>query len=59
VQLREKIRSFLLLNPGAGKRQLRDLGKSDVIDELIGELIEEGAVKVEHNAGRHAHFWID
>lgn len=59
TQLREKMRTFLLLNPGAGKRALRDLGKSDVVDELLDQLVEEGAIKIEQDGARHAHHWID
>jgi len=59
VQLREKVRSYLLLNPGAGKRALRDLGKSDVVDELLGELVDAGVVKVVQDGPRHSHFWVD
>ena len=59
VQLREKIRSYLIVNPGAGKRAMRDLGKSDVVDDLLVELIDEGAVKVEQEGARHSHYWVD
>lgn len=59
VALREKIRTFLLMNPGAGKRALRELGKSDVVDEMLVELADQGAIKIEQDGPRHAHHWID
>jgi hypothetical protein len=59
VQLREKMRSYLLLHPGAGKREMRDLGKSDVVDDLLDELIADGVVKVTHDGPRHSHHWVE
>lgn len=55
----DKIRAYLIVNPGASKRALRSLSNSDLIDELVAKGVEEGRIKVEVTGTAHAHFWIE
>ena len=55
----DKIRAYLVVNPGASKRALRDLSNSDLIDELVAKCVDEGRIKVEVTGTMHAHFWIE
>lgn len=55
----DRIRAYLIVNPGASKRALRALSNSDLIDELIQKCVQDGWIKVEITGTTHAHFWID
>lgn len=55
----DKIRAYLIVNPGASKRALRTLSNSDLIDKLVGECVEDGRIKVELTGTAHSHFWIE
>jgi hypothetical protein len=55
----DKLRAYLLINPGASKRALRSLSNSDLIDQLVAEGIDQGRIKVEVTGTVHAHFWIE
>lgn len=56
--IRERIRGLLLAEPGASKRMLRRVGSSEMVDQVLGEMIMEGLVRVERQGVTHAHWWV-
>lgn len=54
----DKVCAYLRVNPGAGKRALRQLSNSDLIDKVVAELIQAGMVRVEITGTLHAHFLV-
>ena len=55
----DKIRAYLIVNPGASKRALRSLSNSDLIDKLVTECVDDGRIRVEVTGTAHSHFWFD
>lgn len=55
----DRIRAFLLTNPGASKRQLRTLSNSDLVDELVEKCVVDGRIDVQVTGTAHAHFWVE
>lgn len=55
----DKIRAYLIVNPGATKRALRALSNSNVVDELLEQCERTGRLKVDRTGAAHAHFWIE
>lgn len=54
----DRIRAYLRMNPGASKRDLRQLSNSNLVDELVGQCESDGRIRVERTGTLHAHFWI-
>lgn len=55
----DRLRSFLIVNPGASKREIRELSNSDLIDQLVEICEEDGRIVVDRTGTGHHHFWID
>ena len=55
----DRMRAYLIVNPGASKRALRELSNSDLIDKLVAECVVDGRIKVEVTGTTHAHFWLE